>query len=113
MPALRMGDVEEQRAADRDRDRRTVEMISGARKLVPDQLLEIVARLLDVVERWGLLWREPRDFHGHADQFLAFRIGADDEMKIVVVLAARRIKEGRDANIAFFFVDPVRFRVIL
>jgi hypothetical protein len=49
MPALRMGDVEEQRAADRDRDRRTVEIISGARKLVPDQLLEIVARLLDVV----------------------------------------------------------------
>src|SRR5262245_5339275 len=102
--------VEEQRALDDDRDRRLIEVVGKLWKLVSKESLERIARPFQDWERGAVLRREPGYLHGHVHLREPAGIATDDEMEVVILFAAGRVKEARQTHIAPLLRDAGRSR---
>src|SRR5271166_6396186 len=88
-------DVEERRPLDKYRNWGIVEIVAGARRLVAEEALEGVPGRLQLREARVVRRRKPRDFHCHINLFPRLEAVSHDQVKVVVILPACGVKEGR------------------
>src|SRR5580765_1689013 len=109
--AGRMRHVEKERSFDLDRYRGIIEIVSKAGKFRgPKEFLECASGGIEIRERGSSLWRQARNLHGHVHLRGKLVIPPDDQVKVIIGFAARRIQEGRHAHVALFFIDPIGCR---
>src|SRR5688572_24764481 len=86
--------VEEERAFDLNGNGRRIKIVGHTRQVGAEEFLVGVPRRIQLRKSRAGLGRQARELHRYIHFRSSLRVSADDEMKIVIVLAAGGIEKG-------------------